>query len=120
MMFLLIPDVTDEGIQMPRTDRKSSVSRLPSEIGQISKLAFDPFGGVTLQVEQQVGDGDLATKATEDVDMVLDAIDGERRAVGVPANTVEVSVDFLASILVSKERRPIFCRKDDVQMHGGE
>ena len=57
MMVLLTRDVVLEGLNMRRANGKRTVTLLPTKIGELRLHLLDPFGRITLQIADKVGDG---------------------------------------------------------------
>lgn len=101
---------------MGGTNRKCAVALLPVKVGKLWILCFDPFGGISLEVADQICDIDSLAQSAEKVHVVLGASDDQRGRVKILADTRQVAVGALAKRLVLEKRSPVFGGKDEVDV----
>ncbi len=57
VMFLLVVDVSDHGIEIPRANGEGSVAALPGELGKGGGAILEPLRGGGFQFADEIGDG---------------------------------------------------------------
>ena len=97
-MVLLVPNVLLDGRHMRGGNGKGGGSRLPGEISGLQELLFEPFRRLAFQFANQVCDRDCSSEMEQQVNMVGDSADDDRRAIPVSTNSAEIGVHFRSII----------------------
>jgi hypothetical protein len=93
---------------------------LPIETAEGRGFGLEPFGGAGFELLDQFGDGDFSRELAEDVDVVFDAVDGERGTVERFEDGDEIGVEFAAEGFVFEGGLAVFGTEDDVDQDVGE
>src|SRR5262245_32204083 len=115
-MVFLVGDVAAEVANMARADGERAVAVLPMEVSQGGALGLQPLGRIALQFAHEVGDGEFAPEAAEDVNVVRDAADDERGRVEVAANPSEIGVRLGENGCGLEERLAVLGGEDEVEV----
>ncbi len=92
VVFLLISDVREQGVEVGRPDRESAIAALPGEVAQFGRLCFQPFRRRGFQFLDERRERDGARKSNGDMDMIGNAANERTIATGVSRHGCEVSV----------------------------
>jgi hypothetical protein len=95
-------------------------NRLANGILERAVFGLEPFRGAGFQRFDKVGDSDLSREAQEDVNVVFDAVDGERGSVERFEHGDQIGMEFVAEVFVFEEGLAMFCAEDDVDQNVGE
>jgi hypothetical protein len=120
MMFVLVRNLPPQQIDMAWTHGKCPVAVLPVEVGQVDCLGLYPLRRISLQLLDEVGDGNRAPESAKNMHVVDDAADAKDRAVEIFAGTAEVFMHFVADGWVLKKGPAVFRREDYVKVDLGK
>ena len=125
MVFFLVVDVLNHGIEIAGTNGEGAIAALPGKLGKIRGTLFQPLRRRCFQLADQIGNGDGAGKADRKVDVILYAADAVAFAIPMPGDSSEIGVKIGTHLRV-EEGHSVFCAKDDVDQskverlrHGG-
>jgi hypothetical protein len=114
MMLFLSLDVFHQGIDMGGTDGERRVSLLPFEARLLWSALFDPHGGFTLDLFEQVRQSRLTTEETSNMDVILDSPHGDHRTLEPVAELPQHGMHFQPQALIRQHRTTQFCRKNEM------
>lgn len=125
MVFYLVVDVLNHGIEIAGPDGEGAIAALPGKLGKIRGTLFQPLRGGCFQFADQIGNGDGAGKADREMDVILYAADAVAFAIPMPGDSSEIGVKIGTHIRV-KEGHSVLCAEDEVDQskverlrHGG-
>ena len=92
VVFFLVVDVLNHGIEIAGADGEGAIAALPGELGKIRGTFFQPLRRGCFQLADQIGNGDGAGKADRKVDVILYAADAVTFAIPVPGDSSQIGV----------------------------
>lgn len=111
MVFFLVVDVLNHGIEIAGTDGEGAIVALPGKLGKIRGTLFQTHRGGYFQFADQFGNRDGAGKADRKVDVILYAADAVAFAIPMPGDSSEIGVK-IGTHLREEEGHSVFCAED--------
>src|SRR5205807_6404968 len=113
MVLFLVLDVTNNCRLARGAYRESAVSDLPGEAALCGPFLMQPAAGVGLYDTQAFRDAQFRRQTQKQVDVILDATNGNRHAPEFADNAAEISVKVGANF-GADVRNAIFGRENNV------
>ena len=121
VMFFLAVDVFLNGFEHGWTDGEDAKAGLPCEPSHPEGIfVFEPEAGDSFQFLDPIGLGYGAAESGEDMHVVCDAADDDRRAIEFIGDIAEEGVGFVPERAVEQPGFTVLGGEDAVQIDGGE
>jgi hypothetical protein len=112
-MFLLSLNVIDNDIALANGIREGAVSFAPADEIREETAGFHPQRTAHFDVLDQVGQCYAGMQVTQNMDVILDAVDAEPLAVFVFDDAPDIPIQFIA-VFISDGGLPVFGGKYDL------
>ena len=116
VMPLLVIDVSQQRIQIPRPNGKCAIPLLPRELRQTRRLRLQPFGRGGFELFHQLRHVRCAGQANGKMNVILHAADPVALAFGVAGNGGKIGIERGTHRSI-KSRYAIFCAEDHVDQN---
>src|ERR1700722_4284149 len=113
MVLLLILNVTNDGRSAGFADAECSVAALPGELALPRPSLLDPSRRVCLDDSHAIGHGKVGRQASQQVNMIGCAANGDGDCIELPQDAAEIGVN-VGTDCVGKERRAVRRGKNNV------
>lgn len=114
MVFYLIQDVCDHGIDLGLADAEGSVTSLPLEIRVGGEVIADPGVGGSFEFLHPVSQRGRAAQTSQHMNVIFDAPHTNDGAVEAIGDLPKIGVELIPAIEVLKDRKAMFCGEDEV------
>jgi hypothetical protein len=111
MMRLLGVDVTNQGSQIRRPNRKRTISSLPRELRQVQRLGLKPLGGRRLELFHDLRDVRRARQSNCNMNVVCSSAHAKAFAFGVASNGGKIGVKGKTNGRI-EEGRTVLCTEN--------
>ena len=119
MVLFLLLDVNAHRLKIRSTYRKCPVSGLPCKFFHLWETSLNPKVGTAFQFLDQIGQGNTAAQLKQDVYMIGNTANQNRRTIPFSGDPSKEGMNLLANDVIGQEWEPIFRREDDVQIDAG-
>ena len=119
VMYLLIPDIFDNGIDEGITDCEHAKPLLPCEFTVGNVRFMNPFGRACLDVANGIGEGEGWRDSGEDVNVICHATDFDQTSLLGPNDPADVFIESFAEFQPNRFEA-IFGGEDNVVIQFGE
>ena len=117
VVFFVAGNVFFDLLQIRLADREISVASLPFKVGKFHCLLFQPPVGYPFELLNPFCLGCSATKTSQQVDVIVDSANKNRRAIYSFRNLAKIRVQRFSNPFVSKKWAPLFGGKDEMKIN---
>src|SRR5215217_6559806 len=111
-MFLLTLDIPPKVVVFRRTNREGGIARLPGE-WFVFWVLMNPFRRVRFDNPNRLWDRHGRSQVRKDVNVIIDAADNNRLAIGFMNDAADVGMESEAKVFVD-DWLAVLCAEDNV------